>query len=123
MVEAYPNLNDSHLCKPESLNTEFCLTFLPCHPTGGGMELSWFYQCVIAHTLQQTACFQTGAPDPNVSGQGLQTLKTVVWRGFLFLWVLGMGYVILLWHSLSLPYIFFSTNSFATVAASILLIG
>ena len=27
-----------------------------------------------------------------------------VWRGFLFLWVLGMGYVILLWHCLSLPY-------------------
>ena len=27
-----------------------------------------------------------------------------VWRGFLFLWVLGMGYVILLWHSLRLPY-------------------
>ena len=27
-----------------------------------------------------------------------------VWRGFLFTWVLGMGYVILLWHSLSLPY-------------------
>ena len=25
-----------------------------------------------------------------------------VWRGFLFLWVLGMGYVSLLWHSLSL---------------------
>ena len=25
-------------------------------------------------------------------------------RGFLFLCVLGMGYVILLWHSLSLPY-------------------
>ena len=30
-----------------------------------------------------------------------------VWRGFLFLWVLGMGYVILLWHSLSLPYTYF----------------
>ena len=30
-----------------------------------------------------------------------------VWRGFLFLWVLGMGYVTLLWHSLSLPYNFF----------------
>ena len=29
------------------------------------------------------------------------------WRGFLFLWVLGMGYVILLWHSLSLPYNYF----------------
>ena len=29
-----------------------------------------------------------------------------VWRGFLFLLVLGMGYVILLWHSLSLPYNF-----------------
>ena len=27
-----------------------------------------------------------------------------VWRGFLFPWVLGMGKVILLWHSLSLPY-------------------
>ena len=27
-----------------------------------------------------------------------------VWRGLLFLWVLGMGYVNLLWHSLSLPY-------------------
>ena len=27
-----------------------------------------------------------------------------VWRGFLF-WLLGMGYVILLWHSLSLPLI------------------
>ena len=25
-----------------------------------------------------------------------------VWRAFLFLWVHGMGYVILLWHSLSL---------------------
>ena len=30
-----------------------------------------------------------------------------VWRGFLFLWVLGMGYVILLLHSLSLPYNYF----------------
>ena len=30
-----------------------------------------------------------------------------VWRGFLFLWVLGMGYVILMWHSLSLPLIIF----------------
>ena len=27
-----------------------------------------------------------------------------VWRGFLFLWVLGIGYVILLWHSPSLTY-------------------
>ena len=27
-----------------------------------------------------------------------------VWRGFLFLWVLGMGYDILLWLSLCLPY-------------------
>ena len=30
-----------------------------------------------------------------------------VWRGFLFLWVHGMGYVILSWHSLSLPYNYF----------------
>ena len=27
-----------------------------------------------------------------------------VWNGFRFLWVLGMGCVILLWHSLNLPY-------------------
>ena len=31
-----------------------------------------------------------------------------VWRGFFFLWVLGMGYVILLCHSLSLPYNYFT---------------
>ena len=31
-----------------------------------------------------------------------------VWRSFLFLWVLGMDYVILLWHSLSLPYNYFA---------------
>ena len=31
-----------------------------------------------------------------------------VW-GFLFLWVLGMGYVILLWHFMSLPLIIFQT--------------
>ena len=34
-----------------------------------------------------------------------------VWRGFLFLWVLWMGYVILLWHSLSLPYNYFSSET------------
>ena len=33
-----------------------------------------------------------------------------VWRGFLFLWVLGMGYVILYWHSLGLPYNYFATD-------------
>ena len=33
-----------------------------------------------------------------------------VWRGFLFLWVLGIGYVILLRHSLSLPYNYFGNS-------------
>ena len=37
-----------------------------------------------------------------------------VWRGFLFLWVLGMGYVILLWHSLSLPYNYFIKKVYST---------
>ena len=32
-----------------------------------------------------------------------------VWRDFLFLCVLWMGDVILLWHSLSLPYNYFAT--------------
>ena len=31
-------------------------------------------------------------------------------RGFLFLWVLGMSYVILLWHSPSLPYNYYAKN-------------
>ena len=31
-----------------------------------------------------------------------------VWRGVLYLWLLGMGYVVLLWRSLSLPYNYFS---------------
>ena len=35
-----------------------------------------------------------------------------IWRGFLFLWVLGMGYVIFLWHSLSLPYNYLSFSLF-----------
>ena len=34
-----------------------------------------------------------------------------VLRSFLFLWVLGMDYVILLWHSLSLPYNYFEENN------------
>ena len=33
-----------------------------------------------------------------------------VWRGFLFLWVLGIGIVILLWHSLSIPYNYFDVD-------------
>ena len=42
-----------------------------------------------------------------------------VWRGFLFLWVLGMGYVILLWHSLSLPYNYFGGIKMVTSLANI----
>ena len=33
----------------------------------------------------------------------LKARKEVLMEGLLFLWVLAMGYVILLWHSLSLP--------------------
>ena len=40
----------------------------------------------------------------NLSAVVYRNYVVSVWRGFLFLWVLGMGYVILLWHSLSLPY-------------------
>ena len=43
-----------------------------------------------------------------------------VWKGFLFLWVLGMGYVILLWHSLSLLYNYFETNAINTYVAIVL---
>ena len=41
-----------------------------------------------------------------------------VWRGFLFFWVLGMGYVILLWHSLSLPYNYFLSGKTLTGLSS-----
>ena len=33
-------------------------------------------------------------------------------RGFLFLWALGIGYVILLWHTLGLPYNYFGVTLF-----------
>ena len=36
-------------------------------------------------------------------------------RGFLFLLVLGMGYVILLWHSLSLPYTYLGNDTISCV--------
>ena len=42
-----------------------------------------------------------------------------VWRGFLFLWVLGMDYVILLWHSLSLPYNYFGLEEEVDLLASL----
>ena len=40
-----------------------------------------------------------------------------VWRGFLFLCVLGMGYVILLSHSLSLPYNYLSFSLMSGLCA------
>ena len=43
-----------------------------------------------------------------------------VWRGFLFLLVLGMGYVILLWHSLSLPLIILQPLKFAVYCTGVL---
>ena len=46
-----------------------------------------------------------------------------VWRGFLFLWVLWMGYVILLWHSLSLPYNYFVNDDEHTESDLILSIS
>ena len=41
-----------------------------------------------------------------------------VWRGFLFLWVLGMGYLILLWRFLSLPYNYMTEIRWATPIAT-----
>ena len=41
-----------------------------------------------------------------------------VWRGFLFLLVLGMGYVILLWHSLSLPLIILAAFPIISIVAA-----
>ena len=41
-----------------------------------------------------------------------------VWRCFFFLWVLGMGYVIFLWDSLSLPYNYLYYEPFHQVVQS-----
>ena len=40
-------------------------------------------------------------------------------RAFIVLWVLGIGYVILLWHSLSLPYNYFALegSTFVLIAS------
>ena len=44
----------------------------------------------------------------NLSAVVYLNYVVAVWRGFLILWVLGMGYVILFWHSLSLSYNYFA---------------
>ena len=44
-------------------------------------------------------------------------------RGFLFLWVLGMGYVILLWHPLGLPYDYFAGEQHGEQHGHKLLLG
>ena len=46
-----------------------------------------------------------GEEGANLSAIVYLKLCGFFWRGFRFLWVLGMGCVILLWHSLSLPLI------------------
>ena len=45
-----------------------------------------------------------------------------VWRGFLFLWVLGTGYVFLVWHSLSLPYNYFKCHANFIKTTALLLV-
>ena len=49
-----------------------------------------------------------GQERANLSAVVYLLLCGSVWRCVLFTWVLGMGYVILLWHSLSLPYNYFA---------------
>ena len=44
-------------------------------------------------------------------------------RGFLFIWVLGLGCVILLWHSLSLPYNQFTLLEVFSYKVTILLLS
>ena len=48
-----------------------------------------------------------GEERANLSALVYLLLCGFCWRGFLFLWVLEIGYVILMWHSMSLPYKYF----------------
>ena len=52
----------------------------------------------------------------DITGETEQTCLQTFWRRFLFLWVLGVGYVILLWHFLSLPYNYFSCGATSLLA-------
>ena len=45
-----------------------------------------------------------------------------VWSGFLFLWMFGMGYVILLWHSLSLPFNYFGLTALLKLQITVYLL-
>ena len=54
----------------------------------------------------------------DITGATEQTCLQTFWRRFLFLWVLGMGYVILLWRSRSLPYNYFSCGATSLLAAA-----
>ena len=85
---------------------EFCATFSYDHIWVAALALN----CTETF-LRETGRLQLFSfyPQCEKTCLGLFTCKYVVsvWRGFLFLWVLGMGYVILLWHSLSLPYNYF----------------
>ena len=63
-------------------------------------------------------CVGGGGLVASVGGGGLVCLLLFacdyvisVWGGFLFLWVLGVGCVILLWHSLSLPFSCFAFSA------------
>ena len=80
-----------------------------------GIYLAEIINCIKASKYFFSQKFQT-ASKPRLGKRELICLLSFtcnyvvfVWRGFLFLWVLGMGYVILLWHSLSLPYNYFET--------------
>ena len=92
MITLYPfTINQIKLSKPYVCRVQICILLLFIYmqtvvdqlPRLGKRELIWLLLFTCNYVVS-------------------------VWRGFLFLWVLGMGYVILLWHSLSLPLIIFN---------------
>ena len=95
---------------------------------GAGSRTCLYHICMVLqqparNNRQQRACpldSKTLRQPQAFLFQPLRFYVVFVWRGFLFLWVLGMGYVILLWHSLSLHYNYFTT---LTVQKAVLCLG
>ena len=66
-----------------------------------------FLKCFSIYVIGSGSTTSVGEERANLSDVVYLSYVVSVCRCFLFLWVFGMGCVILLWHSLSLPYNYF----------------
>ena len=97
------------LCLHEKLRLYRLVLFL-LNVFGVGVSCRNVYSFVVYLYVNISGSITSvGEERANLSAVFTSNYVVSVWRGFLFLWVLGMDYVILLWHSLSLPLIILLT--------------